>query len=442
VNGKSKGKSSGESEAQVIPNWCPFDPELQNAPKLTSESKKSKSKSKKGKAEDDGGNPFSFLDGIHSFPASTKVVILSKVDPTKCLQPTSVEVGGELIVDECRFDDDSIFTIDKYGRLHTSKWGLCAVANADRTDIGIGACFDCGAVLTYDPETTIIRLYEDSTNVVSYLGTDVFLAEEIVRPTCISISSQPDFFRLAGVLQTWLYVPIVDLKLPTTSPYPSFSASPTRTAMPTFSPTKAPTTYPTLNPTPSPRKITDDNINKAVELYMESESEGKYKYGDITNWDTSEVAIFYACFDKTSVQKATTFNTDIGDWDTSLGYYFNEMFRGAELFDQDIGAWDMSLAQLVPGMFFGALSFNQDISGWDVGTVFNFAQMFKNAAAFNQDLSRWDFGSAQYVEQMFWSSGLNIDQCFDLSGVGDPTACDIFLGSAGGDWFFCEIGKC
>jgi len=451
--GKSKGKSSassGDSESASIPDWCPFDPELQNAPEAPPEpvySSKSKKKSKKSsKAEgDDEGNPFSFLEGIQGFLAGTKVIILSKFDPTKCLQPTSVEAGAELTIDECRFDNDSIFTIDRYGRLHTSKWGQCMVANADRTDIGVEACFDCGAVLSYNPETSLIRLYEDPTNVVSYLetGTEVFLAAEIIEPTCRTI--QPDVRRLADVVQTWIYVPIVELELPTDSPAPSSSMSPTRSQMPsTPLPTSflLPTLSPTFEPTPAPLPITDENINKVTEFYMDEDPKVALYGADITRWDTSEVSIFYAIFDKTTVNQAKKFNADIGDWDTSMGLYFNEMFRGAELFDQDIGSWDMSSAEFFPGMFKGALTFNQDVSGWDVSAVFTFANMFEDAEAFNQDLSTWDFSGADWVTRMFWNSGLNVDQCFNLTDLADENACDIFKGSAGGDNLFCEIGMC
>eukprot|EP00588_Corethron_pennatum_P009165 CAMPEP_0194270352 /NCGR_PEP_ID=MMETSP0169-20130528/4341_1 /TAXON_ID=218684 /ORGANISM="Corethron pennatum, Strain L29A3" /LENGTH=554 /DNA_ID=CAMNT_0039012363 /DNA_START=127 /DNA_END=1791 /DNA_ORIENTATION=+ len=448
--GKSKGKSSVNSESAVIPNWCPFDPELQNEPEATLEpvysSKKSKKKSKKSSTVEDE-NPFSFLDGIQSFPAGTKVIILSKFDPTKCLQPTSVEAGAELIIDECRYDDDSIFTIDRYARLHTSKWGLCAVANADRTDVTVESCFDCGAVLNYDPETAVISLYENPSNVLSYTdtGTEVFLVEEIIEPTCRTI--QPDVRRLADVVQTWIYVPIVELELPTDSPAPSSSMPPTRTKMPstplptTSFPTEAPTSTPTIAPTPEPLKITDKNIASAAELFMDKDPGAKL-YGDITDWDTSAVEVYYAVFDKSSVPLARKFNEDISNWDTSLGEYFNEMFRGAESFDQDIGAWDMSTAVYAFGMFQGALIFNQDISLWEVGEMQNFANMFLNAQGFNQDLSLWDFGSAKNVEKMFWDSGLNIDQCFDLSGTGDQLACEIFKGSVGGDYLFCDSGMC
>merc|ERR1711957_14627 len=112
----------------------------------------------------------------------------------------------------------------------------------------------------------------------------------------------------------------------------------------------------------------------------------------------------------------------------------------AKLFNEDIGWGDTSSMIYAQNMFQGATRFNQDISYWDTTKIENFFAMFQGARAFNQDLSSWSFDAAEYVQGMFWDSGIDVPQCFDLSGKGLDGACGIFQGAAGGDAQFCAVG--
>ena len=134
---------------------------------------------------------------------------------------------------------------------------------------------------------------------------------------------------------------------------------------------------------------------------------------DIGSWDTSDVESMFGMFDHASTFNqdisawntssvmdmsymfayAPAFNQDIGGWDTSSVQGTVRMFDFSDAFDQDIGGWDTSSVSDMFGMFWDATAFNQDIGAWDTSSVIDMDGMFINAIAFNQDLSSWDVGN-------------------------------------------------
>ncbi len=66
---------------------------------------------------------------------------------------------------------------------------------------------------------------------------------------------------------------------------------------------------------------------------------------------------------------ASSFNGDIGGWDTSNVFSMGWMFYNASLFNGDIGRWDTSNVTSMEVMFALASSFNQDLSGWCVELI-------------------------------------------------------------------------
>jgi len=116
---------------------------------------------------------------------------------------------------------------------------------------------------------------------------------------------------------------------------------------------------------------------------------------DIGNWNTSNVTNMLGVF-----LEATSFNQDIGSWDVSNVQNMGIMFSDAPSFDQDIGGWDVSNVTDMFSMFFNAASFNQDIGSWDVSNVTAMPAMFINTP-FNQDIGGWDVSNVTNMNSMF-----------------------------------------
>ena len=81
------------------------------------------------------------------------------------------------------------------------------------------------------------------------------------------------------------------------------------------------------------------------------------KYGEINNWDVSNVTDMY------------------------------KMFEEATSFNQPLNKWNVSNVKNMHGMFANASSFNQPLNSWNVSNVTNMRYMFYHARSFNQPLN-------------------------------------------------------
>ena len=110
--------------------------------------------------------------------------------------------------------------------------------------------------------------------------------------------------------------------------------------------------------------ITDANVKTAVDLWVSDSAAATTTYGNISDWDVSNVTDMSNLF-----KDKTNFNDDISNWDVSNVTSMNSMFAYAQSFNQDIGSWDVSSVINMRGMFDNAISFNQDISNWCVTNI-------------------------------------------------------------------------
>ncbi|CAA6825284.1 MAG: Chitinase (EC [uncultured Sulfurovum sp.] len=123
---------------------------------------------------------------------------------------------------------------------------------------------------------------------------------------------------------------------------------------------------------------------------------------NIGDWNTSSIETMFGMF-----ASASSFDQDIGDWDTSLVRSMEDMFFGANQFNQDIGDWNTSSVVSINEMFRHASKFNQDIGKWDTSNINNMSYMFSNATNFNQSLASWNIENVSSFGNMF--EGIRLD---------------------------------
>jgi surface protein len=160
-----------------------------------------------------------------------------------------------------------------------------------------------------------------------------------------------------------------------TTMYPT-TMSPTTMSPTTMSPTTMSPT--TMSPTTTGyTSITQSNIQTAASAWLSNPTQAEATYGNISDWDVSNVTIMDSLF-----QGASTFNEPIGDWDVSN---VTSMFQ----------------------MFANATAFNQDLSDWDVSNVTNTGYMFYYATSLDQDFTSWDLSNPQSITSTY-TQGLNM----------------------------------
>jgi surface protein len=167
-------------------------------------------------------------------------------------------------------------------------------------------------------------------------------------------------------------------------------------------------------------KLTDLNFREAIALWFDNEDDCKWKFGHISNWNTSKVTnmshafrsreFFIEDLSRWDVSKvinmegmfftASQFNGDLSSWNVRKATNMSLMFAEGT-FNGDLSSWDVGNVTDMNAMFASATQFNGDLSSWDVGNVTDMSWMFNGASQFNGDLSRWNVSKVKNMERMF-----------------------------------------
>jgi surface protein len=120
---------------------------------------------------------------------------------------------------------------------------------------------------------------------------------------------------------------------------------------------------------------------------------------NIGNWNTANVTNMNSMF-----YNATAFNQNIGSWTTSGVTDMRFMFAGAVNFDQNINGWNTSNVTNMSAMFFRAAAFNQNLNSWNTSNVTDMSSMFESANAFNGDIKNWNTSNVTTFESTFYDA--------------------------------------
>ncbi len=144
---------------------------------------------------------------------------------------------------------------------------------------------------------------------------------------------------------------------------------------------------------------TKEELQTAVDLWVNDNASALDTYGDINIWDVSLITDMSGVF-----ENKNTFNDDISNWDVSNVTNMAYMFHGASSFNQNLPSWDVSSVTAMNNVFSNADSFNGDISTWDVSNVTTMSHMFIAAVSFNQNISSWNVSNVTSMQAMFVSA--------------------------------------
>lgn len=138
------------------------------------------------------------------------------------------------------------------------------------------------------------------------------------------------------------------------------------------------------------------------------------KYGDIEDWDVSQITDMDNLF-----KNKSEFNENINNWDVSNVTTMKSMFDNASQFNQPLDKWNVSNVTNMDSMFARTTDFNQPLNSWTVNNVTDMSYMFYRAFSFNQPLDKWIVSNVTNMSCMFEEAS-NFNQplnSWDVSNV-------------------------
>lgn len=400
-----------------------------------------------------GGNPFKYTSLVSSVGRASKGGMWNSIQrraithpPTAPAAPTNLIVtdiaaGVVKIVWTAPTNIGSSPITDYEYDLDNGGWITVTPAGLEQTltglTVGVAYSFKVRAVSIIgdgaEATTTIIQLIPDAPTLLSQLVTSVTgtVTAPPTQPTNTTVklewtapanapitdylfSTDDANYTSNGSVNTAMFVFFSALGIPVPAP----SATQTFYIKAKNNVGISPSVSVTLAGfTPGP--ITNNaNFLAAIDGYLGTpvQKEAVLKaYYNIEDWNVTQVTSMATAFENGRATTfggtldSSTFNQNIGGWDTSSVTNMSSMFYNATAFNQNINTngnkWNTAAVEFMSGMFNGAAAFNKKISTWDVSSVTTMMQMFKGATAFNNEANdlNWDrnTGSVTDMSSMF-----------------------------------------
>jgi hypothetical protein len=112
-----------------------------------------------------------------------------------------------------------------------------------------------------------------------------------------------------------------------------------------------------------PLPITDESIYQAMLIRWEDTPESYNLYGNIADWDTSDVTSMRRLFVHPEYGGMRV-DVDVSRWNVAKVEDFSEMFLHVSGLYKDLSSWKLASAKNISRMFFGACDFHQLLCRW------------------------------------------------------------------------------